>query len=138
MPIMQANVFVPFCEHEALPPRLVCIQDDYGILTCCLHHSEVCLLENVRFYPEEEKNNKDFAKKLAAPFDMYVNDAFGTAHRAHGSTAGVTEFLKPSVAGFLRKSCSALFLSLTDLDPHLPEIYEPDAALVYFDEIFSS
>jgi phosphoglycerate kinase len=51
----------------------------------------------------EEKNDKEFAKKLAAPFDMYVNDAFGTAHRAHGSTAGVTEFLKPSVAGFLRK-----------------------------------
>eukprot|EP00961_Rhodomonas_salina_P045423 609991-Rhodomonas_salina.1 len=62
---------------------------------------EVILLENVRFYKEEEKNENAFAKKLAAPFDMYVNDAFGTAHRAHASTAGVTEFLKPSVAGFL-------------------------------------
>jgi len=57
-----------------------------------------CLvLENVRFYPEEEKNDKAFAKKLAAPFDLYVNDAFGTAHRAHASTAGVTEYLSPSV-----------------------------------------
>ncbi len=64
-------------------------------------NGEYCLLENVRFYAEEEKNNKEFSKKLAAPFDMYVNDAFGTAHRAHSSTAGVTEFLSPSVAGFL-------------------------------------
>ena len=55
----------------------------------------------MRFYAEEEKNDKSFSKKLAAPFDMYVNDAFGTAHRAHSSTAGVTEFLSPSVSGFL-------------------------------------
>ena len=59
------------------------------------------LLENVRFYPEEEKNDPEFAKKLAAPADLYVNDAFGTAHRAHASTEGVTKFLSPSVAGFL-------------------------------------
>ena len=44
-------------------------------------HMQCCLLENVRFYTEEEKNDKSFSKKLAAPFDMYVNDAFGTAHR---------------------------------------------------------
>jgi hypothetical protein len=55
----------------------------------------------VRFYPEEEKNDPEFAKKLAAPADIYVNDAFGTAHRAHASTEGVTKFLSPSVAGFL-------------------------------------
>jgi len=61
----------------------------------------VCLLENVRFYKEEEKNDPEFAKKLAANADLFVNDAFGTAHRAHGSTAGVTDHLKPSVAGFL-------------------------------------
>ena len=66
----------------------------------------VVLVENVRFYPEEEKNDADFAKKLAANADLYVNDAFGTAHRAHASTAGVTAFLKPSVAGFLlQKVC---------------------------------
>ena len=62
---------------------------------------DVVLLENVRFYPEEEKNDPAFAQKLAANADLYVNDAFGTAHRAHGSTEGVASFLKPSVAGFL-------------------------------------
>jgi phosphoglycerate kinase len=61
----------------------------------------VLLLENVRFYKEEEKNDPEHAKKLAALADLYVNDAFGTAHRAHASTEGVTKYLKPSVAGFL-------------------------------------
>ncbi len=61
---------------------------------------DVLLLENVRFHPEEEKNDSEFAKALAAPFDLYVNDAFGTAHRAHASTEGVAHVL-PGVAGFL-------------------------------------
>ena len=63
--------------------------------------SGVTLLENVRFDPGEEKNDGAFAKKLAAYGDVYVNDAFGTAHRAHASTAGVTKFFKQSAAGFL-------------------------------------
>jgi phosphoglycerate kinase len=58
-------------------------------------------LENVRFYAEEEKNDPEFAKKLASVADLYVNDAFGTAHRAHASTEGVTKYLSPSVAGHL-------------------------------------
>jgi phosphoglycerate kinase len=62
---------------------------------------QVALLENVRFYAEEEKNDPEFAKKLAAVADLYVNDAFGTAHRAHASTEGVTKYLSPSVAGYL-------------------------------------
>ena len=66
-----------------------------------MDNGSVCLLENVRFYKDEEKNGKDFAKQLSEYADLYVNDAFGTAHRAHASTAGVTEFLSPSVAGFL-------------------------------------
>ena len=66
-----------------------------------LRNGEVLLLENVRFYAEEEKNDVDFARNLAAHADMYVNDAFGAAHRAHASTQGVTNFLSPSVAGFL-------------------------------------
>jgi phosphoglycerate kinase len=78
-----------------------CIGDDVKKMVDGLKDGEVMLLENVRFYKQEEKNEKEFAEKLAAPFDMYVNDAFGTAHRAHASTAGVTEYLKPSVAGFL-------------------------------------
>lgn len=61
---------------------------------------DVLLLENVRFYPEEEKNEEKFARHLAALADVFVNDAFGTAHRAHASTEGVAEYL-PAVAGFL-------------------------------------
>jgi len=59
------------------------------------------MLENTRFYKEETKNDPDFVEKLAKPFDMFVLDAFGTAHRAHASTEGVTKFLSPSVSGFL-------------------------------------
>ncbi|CAO2166710.1 unnamed protein product [Urochloa humidicola] len=70
-------------------------------LVSALPNGSVLLLENVRFYKEEEKNDPEFAKKLASLADLYVNDAFGTAHRAHASTEGVTKFLKPSVAGFL-------------------------------------
>ena len=65
-----------------------------------MNAGDVTLLENVRFYPEEEKNDPAFAKKLAAFGDLYVNDAFGSAHRAHASTEGVTKYL-PGVAGFL-------------------------------------
>ncbi len=61
---------------------------------------DVILLENIRFYKEEEENNEDFARKLAGLADIYVNDAFGTAHRAHASTAGVAAFL-PAYSGFL-------------------------------------
>lgn len=63
-------------------------------------YGSVILLENIRFYPEEEKNDPAFAKELAQLAHVFVNDAFGTAHRAHASTAGVANFL-PSVAGFL-------------------------------------
>ncbi len=66
-----------------------------------LENGQVALLENVRFYAGEEANDPEFAKQLAANADLYVNDAFGTAHRAHASTAGVTQYLSPSVAGYL-------------------------------------
>ncbi|MBI5649841.1 MAG: phosphoglycerate kinase [Chloroflexi bacterium] len=65
-----------------------------------MNAGDVVLLENVRFYPEEEKNDPAFAKKLAAFGDVYVNDAFGSAHRAHASTEGVAKILQ-GVAGFL-------------------------------------
>ena len=65
-----------------------------------LKNGEVLMLENLRFHSEEEKNDPAFAKKLASYGDVYVNDAFGTAHRAHASTEGVTKYL-PAVAGFL-------------------------------------
>ena len=72
-----------------------------GKATAEMADGDVVLLENVRFYPEEEKNDKEFAKKLAANADIYVNDAFGTAHRAHGSTEGIAQFVKPAVSGYL-------------------------------------
>jgi len=62
---------------------------------------DVVLLENVRFYKEEEKNDPKFSEALAKLAEMYVNDAFGTAHRAHASTEGITHFLKPRASGFL-------------------------------------
>jgi phosphoglycerate kinase len=65
-----------------------------------LKAGDILLLENLRFYAEEEANNPDFAKQLAGLADLYVNDAFGTAHRAHASTEGVAHYL-PAVAGFL-------------------------------------
>ncbi|HOQ30048.1 MAG TPA: phosphoglycerate kinase, partial [Armatimonadota bacterium] len=65
-----------------------------------LQDGDVLLLENVRFYKEEEKNDPEFARALASLADLYVNDAFGTAHRAHASTEGVAHLL-PGVAGFL-------------------------------------
>ena len=78
-----------------------CIGEEATLLSQNLKNGDVLLLENVRFYAEEEKNDIDFAKNLASHADMYVNDAFGAAHRAHASTQGVTQFLSPSVAGFL-------------------------------------
>ncbi|WP_373526464.1 phosphoglycerate kinase [Nostoc sp.] len=77
------------------------IGDEVAAKVGALQNGQVLLLENVRFYKEEEKNDPEFAKKLAANADFYVNDAFGTAHRAHASTEGVTAFLSPSVAGYL-------------------------------------
>lgn len=78
-----------------------CIGDEVATKVGAMQNGQVALLENVRFYPEEEKNDPEFAKKLASVADLYVNDAFGTAHRAHASTEGVTHHLSPSVAGYL-------------------------------------
>ncbi|MCL1472896.1 phosphoglycerate kinase [Argonema antarcticum] len=78
-----------------------CIGDEAAAKVGAMQNGQVLLLENVRFHPEEEKNDPEFAKKLAANADLYVNDAFGTAHRAHASTEGVTKYLSPSVAGYL-------------------------------------
>lgn len=78
-----------------------CIGDDVAAAIGGLQNGQVALLENVRFYEGEEANDPEFAKQLAANADLYVNDAFGTAHRAHASTEGVTQYLSPSVAGYL-------------------------------------
>jgi len=78
-----------------------CVGQDVKKVVSGMKVGDVVLLENLRFHAEETKNNPDFAKKLAALGDVYVNDAFGTAHRAHASTEGVTKFIKTSAAGFL-------------------------------------
>lgn len=78
-----------------------CIGDDVKAMVDQLQEGDVLLLENVRFHPEEEKNDPDFAKKLSELSDIYVNDAFGSAHRAHASTEGITKYVSTSVAGYL-------------------------------------
>ncbi|MGK7878041.1 MAG: phosphoglycerate kinase [Xenococcaceae cyanobacterium] len=78
-----------------------CVGNSVAATIGKMENGQVALLENLRFHGEEEKNDPEFAKQLAANADLYVNDAFGTAHRAHASTEGVTHYLSPSVAGFL-------------------------------------
>lgn len=78
-----------------------CIGDVTGRMVAGLAPGEAILLENLRFHPEEEANDRDFAHELARGKQVYINDAFGTAHRAHASTAGVTKFIPERAAGFL-------------------------------------
>merc|ERR1719236_73554 len=101
-----------------------CIGDAVTEKVDAMAEGDVLLLENTRFYKEEEKNVPEFAEKLAASADLFVNDAFGTAHRAHGSTEGVTNYLSPSVAGFLLQK------ELDYLDGAVSEPKRPFAAIV--------
>lgn len=101
-----------------------CIGDDVAKIVGDASEGDVIMLENTRFYKEETKNEPGFVEKLAAPFDMFVNDAFGTAHRAHASTEGVTKFLQPSVSGFL------LAKELEYLDGAVTNGEKPMAAIV--------
>jgi len=78
--------------------------DQVKEITDSLNPGEIALLENLRFYSEEEKNNSDFGKKLANLADVYINDAFATAHRSHASNEAVTHFIKEKAAGFLLKN----------------------------------
>jgi phosphoglycerate kinase len=80
-----------------------CVGDGVKKLVRDLEPGQVLLLENLRFHPEEEKNDEAFARELASLADVWVNDAFGTAHRAHASTAGMAAFVKEKAAGFLIK-----------------------------------
>mmetsp|Transcript_6339 Transcript_6339/g.26630 ORF Transcript_6339/g.26630 Transcript_6339/m.26630 type:complete len:440 (+) Transcript_6339:56-1375(+) len=90
------------CLGQSVTMAPDCIGDEVKALVDGLGDGEAMLLENTRFYKEEEKNDPSFVEKLAAPFDLFVNDAFGTAHRAHASTEGVTAFIRgPKAAGFL-------------------------------------
>ncbi len=78
-----------------------CIGEKVEKTISILQNGDCLLLENLRFHSEEEANDPEFARQLAACADLFVNDAFGTAHRAHASTEGVTRFVKSSAAGFL-------------------------------------
>ena len=92
--------------EELLKQPVELLDEDYGIevdgYVNRMQNGQVVLLENVRFHPEEEANDPQFAKRISTLGDVFVNDAFGTAHRAHASTEGVAHYL-PAVAGFLMK-----------------------------------
>jgi len=100
-----------------------CIGPEVEEAVSRLKEGEILLLENLRFHPEEEKNDPGFAQALARLADVYVNDAFGTAHRAHASTVGVAGYL-PAVAGFLMQR------ELEFMSKALDEPERPVAALI--------
>jgi len=92
-----------------------CVGPGVERIAANLAPGQVVMLENTRFHPEEEKNDEGFSKQLARLGDVYVNDAFGSCHRAHASTEGVTRFLRPAVAGLLvEKELEYLGRILTD------------------------
>ena len=86
-------VFVQDCVGEAVATAVEAMKD-----------GEVLLLENLRFHPEEEKNDPEFARRLAGPAEVYINDAFGAAHRAHASTEAITRFISVAAAGLLMET----------------------------------
>ncbi|HTM57426.1 MAG TPA: phosphoglycerate kinase [Candidatus Udaeobacter sp.] len=96
-----------------------CVGPEAERAVTALKDGDVLLLENLRFHPEEEKNDPGFAQRLAALGEAYVDDAFGTAHRAHASTEGVPRLLKPAVAGFLMEK-ELLYLGRTLERPERP------------------
>ncbi|OLC31099.1 MAG: phosphoglycerate kinase [Armatimonadetes bacterium 13_1_40CM_64_14] len=95
-----------------------CVGPDVQRAVAQMHNGDVVLLENLRFHPEEEANDPAFARALASLADLYVNDAFGTAHRAHASTVGIARFL-PAVAGLLMEK-ELIYLSRALEDPRRP------------------
>ncbi len=101
------NMPIKFC-HD-------CIGRQAREMVDALKPGEILLLENLRFHPQEEANDQGFAKELAGLGDLYVNDAFGAAHRAHASTVGITRLLHPAVAGYLlRKEIEYLSRALSN------------------------
>jgi phosphoglycerate kinase len=102
-------------ENVAFSPN--CVGPIASEMAANLESGQPLLLENLRFHPEEEANDPAFAKKLASLCDIYVNDAFGSAHRAHASTEGITHFVKVSAAGLLmEKELTYLGKALTEPD----------------------
>jgi len=98
---------------------LDCVGPEVKRLVDDMAEGDVVMLENVRFHPEEEKNDAQFAEQLASLADVYVNDAFGAAHRTHASTVGVTKYFKESAAGFLMQD-EIKYLSQIIKNPERP------------------
>ncbi len=96
-----------------------CIGTEVMQQVLALQDGEVLLLENLRFHPEEEANDADFSRELASLGEVYVNDAFGTAHRAHASTEGITHYVQTAVAGFLIER-ELLYLGKALQEPERP------------------
>jgi phosphoglycerate kinase len=101
-----------------------CVGDGVRKLAHDMRDGQVLLLENLRFHAEEEKNDPEFAKKLASLCEVYVNDAFGSAHRAHASTEGITHYVKQSAAGLLMEK------ELTYLGKALDNPAKPFVAII--------
>jgi phosphoglycerate kinase len=101
-----------------------CVGDIAKEMARQLESGQVLLLENLRFHAEEEANDPGFSQKLAVLADVYVNDAFGSAHRAHASTEGITHFLKPAAAGLLMEK------ELTYLNKSLEAPEKPFVAII--------
>ncbi len=101
-----------------------CIGDEAQSVIDDAHYGEVILLENVRFHSGEKQNDEDFCRQLAAHGDLFVNDAFGSSHRAHASVAGVTRFLQPAVSGYLLEK------EIQYLDKHINNPRHPFVAVL--------
>ena len=100
-----------------------CIGEEVKKAVAAMNEGEIVLLENVRFYKEETTNDPEFARQLAEVADLYVNDAFGAAHRAHASTEGVTKHLQPAAAGLLiEKELNIMGKAITDPERPLVSI----------------
>jgi phosphoglycerate kinase len=96
-----------------------CVGEEAEEMAVKLEKGQALLLENLRFHPEEEKNDETFSKQLAKLAEFYVNDAFGTAHRAHASTVGITHFVQKSAAGLLMEK-ELQYLGRVLQDPERP------------------
>lgn len=96
-----------------------CVGPEAANMVDRMKNGDILVLENLRFHKEEEQNDPEFARRLASLADIYVNDAFGSAHRAHASTEGVTHYFKQSVAGFLMEK-ELLYLGNALRDPKRP------------------
>ncbi|MCE1166361.1 MAG: phosphoglycerate kinase [Bacteroidetes bacterium] len=121
-PKYSLNVVAEFLTSVLNRPVLFsddCISADNANVIENMQEGDVLLLENLRFYKDEEKNVPEFAEKLASYGDIYVNDAFGTAHRAHASTEGVTKFIKTCAAGYLMEK-ELKYLSAAITNPKRP------------------